>query len=794
LANPETGKFINVQCLIDSGSQGTFVLPTILDDLGIKKRENGSMSIQTFLDKKSKSVKTQRANISLMAIDGQEIPLEVKTTPRIIGKGKRPGLGRKLCEKLAALQLADVASVQDTVLEPQILIGICDIPLLDMGAARTICGKLRISSSRVGEIVWGEAEFAEGEPTISSEFNHNFLNSCNTIFCGPIMGENYNECIPDAQVLSSAIGPDVAQFASLEAIGISDCPVSKDDDSAREQFNDTIVFEEGRYTVSWPWKHHHTALPTNYNLAVKRFEGLCKRFQRDPALFEQYRSVMRGHIQDGQMAITPEGTMLPKGKTHYLPHQPVITPQKTTTKLRIVFDASAKANKDSPSLNECLLRGAVEVPKVPGIMLRFRKDDFVITSDVQKAFLQIALHEDDKAAVQFFWFKDDSKPLCQDNLAIFRWERVPFGVISSPWLLQATIEWHLTHSELARSSRLVQYMHNNIYVDNLIVSISSKIEAETFYKESKKIFSQAHMNLREYNSNSADVRATFGEDDQSANVEEKILGTVWNRERDSLRLCEPASEPQKPITKRSVLSYLASFFDPMGYIAPALLQAKLIFQSTWAMDLKWDDVIDDPEFQVEWETACENMQGAGNVIMDRRISLDYDQLKIVAFADASGTSYGACVYLMDNNKRFLAMAKSRIKPTGKAASITTPRMELMGLVCATRLVKFVETEMQLNPVEIHIYTDSSICLSWLMGSTIQPVFVENRLSELRKDIRMHFGHVPTDQNPADLLTRPQTIRSLQENQFWWEGPTFLSLSPASWHKTNKYSYSPPPLD
>jgi hypothetical protein len=312
-----------------------------------------------------------------------------------------------------------------------------------------------------------------------------------------------------------------------------------------------------------------------------------------------------------------------------------------------VFDASAKANKDAPSLNECLLRGRVEVPKVPGIMMRFRKDEHVVTSDVQKAFLQIALHEEDKAAVQFIWFKDDSKPTIIDNLAIFRWERVPFGVISSPWLLQATIEWHLTHSEIARSSKLVQYMHNNIYVDNLIVSISSKIEAQDFYRVSKAIFKQAHMNLREYNSNDGDVRATFGTEDQSANVEEKILGTVWNREQDTLRLCEPASKPQTPITKRSVLSYLASFFDPMGYIAPALLQAKLLFQNTWGMDLKWDDTITDPEFQADWEAACDSMQGAEGVKMARHLSLDHDQLTIVAFTDASGASYGACVYLKD---------------------------------------------------------------------------------------------------------------------------------------------------
>ena len=95
---------------------------------------------------------------------------------------------------------------------------------------------------------------------------------------------------------------------------------------------------------------------------------------------------------------------------HYNLHHEVLTPEKTTTKLRIVFDASPKTRKKNQSLNKSLHRGPVILEDLCGLLLRFRLHKVALVADVEKAFLQVGLQPDDRDVTRFLWLKDPCKP------------------------------------------------------------------------------------------------------------------------------------------------------------------------------------------------------------------------------------------------------------------------------------------------------------------------------------------------------------------------------------------------
>ena len=129
---------------------------------------------------------------------------------------------------------------------------------------------------------------------------------------------------------------------------------------------------------------------------------------------------------------------------HYLPHYTVINPLKTTTKICVVYDASTKSKKENKSLNECLCRSPVMLNGLCGILIWFRLHKIAVVADVEKAFHQLGLQKIQRDVTRFIWLKNyNVSTVEKDNIQEYRFCRVPFGVISSPFLLGATIETHL---------------------------------------------------------------------------------------------------------------------------------------------------------------------------------------------------------------------------------------------------------------------------------------------------------------------------------------------------------------
>ena len=145
---------------------------------------------------------------------------------------------------------------------------------------------------------------------------------------------------PDLEPLDDTL----RSFWELESLGIRG-----PERTVHDEFVDTITFKDGRYQVSLLWKEFHKPLPDHYQLSLKRLWGLLRRLRQNPTVLREYGHIIRDQLKKG--IVEPVAEQSPtSNRLNYLPHHAVVRSNKSTTKVRVVYDASAKS--DGPSLNE----------------------------------------------------------------------------------------------------------------------------------------------------------------------------------------------------------------------------------------------------------------------------------------------------------------------------------------------------------------------------------------------------------------------------------------------------------
>ena len=410
----------------------------------------------------------------------------------------------------------------------------------------------------------------------------------------------------------------------------------------------------------------------------------------NPDLVQKYDDIIKDQLRKGIIEkVRTESNCTLK---HYIPHHAVINPTKATTKVRIVYDASAKTKPENNSLHECLYRGPILLQNLTGILLRFRMKQIAMVADIEKAFLQIGLQEDAKDVTRFFWLKDKDIINVENNIQAYRFCRVPFGIICSPFLLAATIDHHLKFF----NSNLAQNIRDNIYVDNVITGTQSILQAKEFCSKSKKIFESASMNLRDWMSNSDEVLNQIPIHDRANRERMKILGLTWIVKEDTLTLAHQIKVSSN-VSKRTILQQIASIYDPLGLYSPVILRGKVFLQHLWTQNISWDTQLSD-EDKSRWDLLCEDMKGLDECHFPRYIGLEHGgklnvDYQLLVFCDASKYAYAAAVYLFQEtttDRRIdLIFSKTRLAPN---KPITIPRLELLAALIGTRCLKFVQKD------------------------------------------------------------------------------------------------------
>uniref|UniRef100_W6NH17 Retrotransposon domain containing protein n=1 Tax=Haemonchus contortus TaxID=6289 RepID=W6NH17_HAECO len=421
------------------------------------------------------------------------------------------------------------------------------------------------------------------------------------------------------------------------------------------------------------------------------------------------------------------------------------------------------------------------------MLLRFRIPKFVVTSDVEKAFLQVRLHELDRDATRFFWVRDLEKDPEEENLITYRFTRVTFGLNVSPFLLGATVHFHLRNA--VDDKRLEKEIRENLYVDNLILAAETPEEAIHKSRCTREIFAEMGMNLREFLSNDKVVNEGLARESRASTAQQKVLGIPWDSRNDKLSIrCN--LPPTSHLTKRIVARQIASVYDPFGWLVPLLTQAKRFQQDLWKHKYGWDTPLPE-DLQKRWNTLSENAHGFERIFCRRLVS-NPERSSLAVFSDASSIAMSACAYIFSAEQSTLVMAKCKL-PSIKS-NPTIPKMEMNALAIALRLAlsifQALKERIPQGLKNAYIFSDSQVALSWLASNPAASnlgMLVSNRLKEIRRiveafnseGVEVHFKFVPTNQNPADAGTRGLTKTQL-DNASWWEGPNFLRDSIDTW--------------
>ncbi|XP_049290939.1 uncharacterized protein LOC125767946 [Anopheles funestus] len=187
---------------------------------------------------------------------------------------------------------------------------------------------------------------------------------------------------------SASLPETMKRFWEVEEIEDTDQPTEHE--ACERVFRETHHRDEdGRYVVALPFREFPPQLKVNRELALRRFLSFERRMKKDSSLKQQYAKFIDDYEALGHCREIREDLDEPDKACFYMPHHAVLRPSSSSTKLRVVFDGSAKAAPSDVALNQALMVGATVQNDIFVILIRFRKHVIVFTADISKMYRQI---------------------------------------------------------------------------------------------------------------------------------------------------------------------------------------------------------------------------------------------------------------------------------------------------------------------------------------------------------------------------------------------------------------------
>lgn len=566
--------------------------------------------------------------------------------------------------------------------------------------------------------------------------------------------------------------------------------MSTNDRTVLQMWNDSSRMVEGHHELPIPFKDRPPQLENNRMMAEQRLSSLRRRLLKDGKLHTKYADMMEDLLTKGYAeAVVECPESVAEGPEWYIPHHPVFS-QSKPDKVRIVFDCAAKHH--GLSLNDVVLQGPQMTNNLQAVLLNFRKESVALISDVEAMFHQVRVPVEDRDVLRFLWWPGGD---LEQTPRVYRMCAHLFGGTWSPSACSFALKKTADDHKDEFPDEVVQTVKQNFYVDDCLVSVATESEAVKLAEDLRCLLAKGGFRLSKWLSNNPNVLDSIPVKDRAKKLAgldfssdalpmERALGVQWDVEQDCFTYSVVMKD--KPLTRRGMLSVIASVYDPQGYAAPFVMSAKILLQELTALKIGWDEPLPQSLRQrwEDWQQDLTNMEKCSVNRCLKPQNFDVKEYQLHHFSDASEKGYGAVSYLRLVNAdgqvhSGIIMAKSRLTPLKKA---TVPRLELMAATVAVKMEVFLRRELDLPLMKSVFWTDSTIVLHYLRNEDKRfKTFVANRIAMI-KDVTKssQWRHVGTRLNPADDITRGMSASDLLERERWWLGPSFIFQPEDRW--------------
>ncbi len=550
----------------------------------------------------------------------------------------------------------------------------------------------------------------------------------------------------------------------------------------------------GRFAVPLLRRPDAMTLGESRSQAVRRFFAL-ERSLKLKGQIKEFNTAMREYFDMNHAELVPVADLeKPPPHVFYLPMHVVRKESSTTTKIRPVFDASAKSSS-GVSLNDTLMVGPTIHPPLLDVLIRFRMYRVALVADVSRMYRAVELVESDRDFHRFVWRNTPDGPL-----ADYRMTRVTFGVSASSFVANMSVKQNA--ADLAQQyPQAAAAVDQSFYVDDALTGADSVDDAIELQDQLHRMFTKGGFLLRKWNSSEPTVLQHIPPDLKDSKPclsipcheqYTKTLGMEWNPGFDHFRLAISRSPSSEGITKRALISDVAKTYDVLGWFAPVIIKAKILFQRLWELKVSWDDPVPPSvkEVWLQWRKELPCLSGCHIPRCYYPKETRITSLQLHGFSDASECTYGGVVYIrtVDTDGKVhvsLVTAKTKVAPIKR---VSIPRLELCGAQLLARLLHHVQCILGVSPSDVFAWTDSTIVLAWLTGNPRRfKTYVGNRVAHIMELVPPdRWNHVSGAENPSDCASRGLYPSEIVDHTLWWDGPRWLQSDPSDWPQQSSH--------